>query len=184
MKRLILAVLMAVMVATPCFAQEDGESLFFLEGTLWWCLYVGFESGYLPSPPPSPIWGTGYLGFHQGMLYKCVRPPLEELDCTGPYGTSNMICSPLGCFEFDINTGDYGIGFESFLPIGIGVQAYTGCDECCMSYISIFILINANWTPPDVEQSASRNEFKRSDKTIYPTIIQNISDYNYSSRTG
>jgi len=44
MKRTILVVLMVLMVATPCFAQE-GESI---EGTIWEVLPIGLR--IFPTP--------------------------------------------------------------------------------------------------------------------------------------
>ena len=42
MKKTILGILMVVMVATPCFAQEvEPDGLFSLDGTLW--RYSGLE---------------------------------------------------------------------------------------------------------------------------------------------
>jgi hypothetical protein len=63
MKKLILAVLMAVMLATPCFAQEvEPEGIFSLHGTLWQTLPTGVQ--LLPFPPSLvPIdWEFGFYG--------------------------------------------------------------------------------------------------------------------------
>jgi hypothetical protein len=58
MKKIILAVLMAVMITTPCFAQEvEPEGLFSIEGTSW--LIVYFRDVYLKY----------YFGFYEGDVY-------------------------------------------------------------------------------------------------------------------
>ena len=53
MRKEILAVLIVVMVATPCFSQEiQPADIFTLERTLW-------------------SDGTGYIGFYRGEVYSC-----------------------------------------------------------------------------------------------------------------
>ena len=69
MKKTILVVLMAVMVATPCFAQEvKPEGIFSIEGTLWQSLPTGVQ--LLPFPSLVPIdWVFGFYGgevYHDG----------------------------------------------------------------------------------------------------------------------
>ena len=45
MKRKILVVLMAVMVATPCLAQEvEPDGLFSIEGTAWQVCRIGIRN--------------------------------------------------------------------------------------------------------------------------------------------
>ena len=44
MKRTLLALLMIVMITTPCFAQEiETEGLFSIEGTTWKCIGVAIQ---------------------------------------------------------------------------------------------------------------------------------------------
>ena len=67
MKKTILAVLMVVIVSTPCFAQE-GESI---EGTIWEVLPIGLR--IFPTPG---IWIPGDLefGFYDGKVYQNLTP--------------------------------------------------------------------------------------------------------------
>ena len=45
MKKTILAVLMVVMIATPCFAQEvEPDGLFSIEGTKWRVCTILFQT--------------------------------------------------------------------------------------------------------------------------------------------
>lgn len=67
MKKTILAVLMVVLVSTPCFAQEV-ESI---EGTIWEVLPIGLR--IFPTPG---IWIPGDLefGFYDGKVYQNLSP--------------------------------------------------------------------------------------------------------------
>ena len=62
MKKTILVIVIAVMVATPCFAQEvEPEGIFSIEGTRWQSLPTGVQ--LLPFPSLVPIdWGFGFYG--------------------------------------------------------------------------------------------------------------------------
>ena len=54
MKKTILAILTAVMVATPCFANEiEPEGIFSLHGTLWQALPIGLQ--IFPFPIVMPL---------------------------------------------------------------------------------------------------------------------------------
>ena len=54
MRKLILASLIAIMVATPCLAQEiETDGLFSIEGTMWKALPIGM--GIMTEPFFIPI---------------------------------------------------------------------------------------------------------------------------------
>jgi len=146
MKKTILAVLMVVIVSTPCFAQE-GESI---EGTIWEVLPVGLR--IFPTPG---IWISGDLefGFYDGKVYQNLSP-IENSSYEDRLGfivfsTAN---SP-------VSTQAIGDVIE---PLYFGILQPTGMGIVFMGDISIFppglfikmgLLIKTgdNWIPPEVE---------------------------------
>ena len=146
MKRTILAVLMAVMVATPCFAQE-GESI---EGTLWEVLPIGLR--IFPTPG---IWIPGDLefGFYDGKVYQNLTPiensSYEDKQGIIVFSTAN---SP-------VSTQAIGDVIE---PLYFGILQPTGMGIVVEGNISLIppglfikmgLLIKTgdNWIPPEVE---------------------------------
>ena len=73
MKRTILVVLIAVMIATPCFAQEiEPDGLFSLDGTLWKFFRPEIQFGTTYGQPYFYIGvNSGEVGFYQGSVYWC-----------------------------------------------------------------------------------------------------------------
>ena len=72
MKRTILVVLMIVLVATPCLAQEvETDGLFSLHGTVWEALPIGVQIFPFPF-----VWPTDDLqfGFYGGKVYPDLSP--------------------------------------------------------------------------------------------------------------
>ena len=67
MKRTVLVVLMVLLVATPCLAQEVDS----IEGTIWEVLPIGLR--IFPTPG---IWIPGDLefGFYDGKVYQNLSP--------------------------------------------------------------------------------------------------------------
>ena len=146
MKKTILAVLMVVIVSTPCFAQE-GESI---EGTIWEVLPIGLR--IFPTPG---IWISGDLefGFYDGKVYQNLSP-IENSSYEDRLGfivfsTAN---SP-------VSTQAIGDVIE---PLYFGILQPTGMGIVFMGDISIFppglfikmgLLIKTgdNWIPPEVE---------------------------------
>jgi hypothetical protein len=93
MKRTILAVLVAVMVATPCFAQEvNPNGLFSPDGTIWGivdegfsALRMGFADGLIynctynpPSCDDESIFGASYFNFFLLSIFAAGDPSDEE----------------------------------------------------------------------------------------------------------
>ena len=145
-QKTILAVLMVVIVSTPCFAQE-GESI---EGTIWEVLPVGLR--IFPTPG---IWIPGDLefGFYDGKVYQNLSPiensSYEERLGFIVFSTAN---SP-------VSTQAIGDVIE---PLYFGILQPTGMGIVFMGDISIFppglfikmgLLIKTgdNWIPPEVE---------------------------------
>ena len=76
MKKTIVAVLMVVMLATTCFAQQvEPDGIFTLEGTLW--LRLGREET------------NSYMGFHGEEIYRIGTYSSEQ------FPVSTEQCSPV-----------------------------------------------------------------------------------------
>ena len=94
MKRTILAVLMVVMVSTPCLAQEiETDGLFSIEGTLWDVCDITIQ---LSLSIDQPFNVECYrMGFYQGTVYSC----LEHSGCR-PSSAPTYIDSPVLSIAF------------------------------------------------------------------------------------
>ena len=63
MRKTILLVLMAIMIVTPCMAEEvEPDGIFSLHGTSWKAIIIA----------PYGVWERG-LGFYKGRVYECAR---------------------------------------------------------------------------------------------------------------
>jgi hypothetical protein len=160
MKKTILAVLMAVMIATPCLAEVETAGLFSVEGTLWGICALGIFS----IPPFVGIACGAGIGFYQGKMYFCTGNNCTSFDTFSSYNDMVVVS-----FAYDINLPEGGklIGedWDIFLaimqPIGIGVfttMGYTTGGGGWISFppfflgaIGIMYKINDNWTPSEVE---------------------------------
>ena len=152
MKKTILLVLMAVILATPCFAQEvEPEGIFSVDGTLWSLCYIEFGLAGFEFTSSMDCTSVGY---YQDKVYWC-----EE----------GSFCSATNMFYIDL--GLVGITYISVLgnglaimqpSIGLGVYSQIGFSpgDCAPRYclppsfgISIGIMFKTddNWTPPEVE---------------------------------
>jgi len=68
MKKIVLLVLIAVMIATPCFAQEvEPEGIFSLHRTEWQALPTGVK--LLPFPPSLEPLYESVFNFYGGQVY-------------------------------------------------------------------------------------------------------------------
>ena len=152
MKKTILLVLMAVMIASPCFAQEvETEGIFSVEGTLWGM--CTFE--YTRDPFSSDVVCESQVGFYQGEIYGYLYGQhgyfhIQEPSCYdfllvsiaaysehNPFGTSFVaIMQPIGIGVFSWHKGQFDwTGETTYIDCGIGIMHK----------------INDNWTPPEVE---------------------------------
>jgi len=160
MKKTILVLLIAVMTATPCLAQEiHPDGIFSIEGTLWESLPIGLY--IFPYP-----WLTSdvecRVGFYGGGVYLC-SSPCSYLGSS----PSSFYVDILGCSVFYIEGGVHSsLGqlpsyFGIFQPIGIGMvvkSAFRDGPPDLFPYIpnlfpsiSIALLIKTedNWKPPE-----------------------------------
>ena len=151
MRKTILAVLVVVMLATPCFAQEiEPDGLFSIEGTLWRALPIGIQIFPLPG-----IWATEdlQLGFYGGKAY-----PDLELDDYSFY-RDMLAFSIFSTNNTWISTNQGGTGgFPTYYygilqPIGIGMVVEVHHSYYLFADISIALLIKVDddWTPSEVE---------------------------------
>jgi hypothetical protein len=141
MKKIILVVLMVVMVATPCFAQEiEPEGIFSLHGTKWQELPIGLQI----FPPGRYPTDEERYGFYRGTVY------LTEFNYPGDI---SFYIDLLVCSVF-IFRPHYGIGggwrdtrFGILQPGGIGIMlTYWGQPQML---ISLLIKTDNNWKPPE-----------------------------------
>jgi hypothetical protein len=143
MKKTILVVLMALMIATPCFAQEvEPEGIFSIEGTLWQTLPTGVQ--ILPSPSLVSLdWG---LGFYKGEVY--ALGGYWRLD-------DSLYIDMLVCSAFWARGGNSitapSVMYSGILqPTGIGIVVEW---QKTYDYMNIGFLVKTddNWTPPEDE---------------------------------
>jgi hypothetical protein len=152
MKKTILAVLMAVMVATPCFAQEiETDGLFSLSGTNWTALPISMMIFPIPLLP-WPIDIGASWGFYGGEVY-----PISFRAATNSFYVDMLVAS---IFMYvreaaGIVVGPYiEIGFGIMQPIGIGLMTTYYKEERNPVPIIVTVLLiktDDNWTPPEDE---------------------------------
>ena len=157
MKRTILAVLMFVMIVTPCFAQEiEPDGLFSIEGTRWgYCwIELGIGCGAFFCLP-FVRGGCDEIAFYQGTGYWCSK----DINRCGINSRLTYIDSPLVSIVSDVWTpgNSRHAKFAIMQPTGFGV--YIGFDwqspqmpriGAALSYsIGIMFKIEDDWSPYD-----------------------------------
>lgn len=156
MKKIILLVLMAVMLATPCFAQEvETEGIFSLHGTEWHMLPIGLQILPFPWIFYAPNYGFSF-GFHNGTVYPLRLGDYYYIDLLvfSIFGPRITLTTHIGT-----HIGGPGQGFSYFgilQPIGIGILVEFGQLVRPPFYpfmTRMFLLIKTddNWTPVDLE---------------------------------
>lgn len=135
MKRIILVVLMVIMVATPCFAQElEPEGIFSIEGTVWRATYIF----------PLIDWmHFDDIGFYGGSVYW--RDPKVWVQWPNSFYVNALVAS------FSTARDPYGFIISTCVmqPLGIGVITNIGYDSLQPFLFQIGILhkINDDWAP-------------------------------------
>ena len=143
MKKIILAVLMVLIVATPCFAQEvETDGLFSIKGTKWEALPFQF----------TPFWYM-VLGFSGGTVYSVYS------EYTLPTSNSfyiDMLVASIFMYARDRDPIWLGpgieIGFGILQPIGFGVMiTYIKHENLPFPIIDMVLLTKTdnNWKPPE-----------------------------------
>jgi len=137
MKKIILAVLMVVMVATPCLAEVETDSFLTLERTLWHAV---------------PILGgfyDVYLGFSMGKVYFC-----EEINSSGCSVSPNSLY--LDLFLAGMPSIFYIFSLPTVmgwtLPIvGIGGMIAIFITPFDASGLYTLTKVSDTWSPPEKE---------------------------------
>lgn len=144
MKKTILAVLMAVLIATPCFAEEvEPEGIFSLEGTLW-----NVCSVFFPPLDPYGIEVTCDLdyGFHHGIVYGCKNAGLgyscwqthvKYIDTPVISILYGVTLTPPSILLAILQTSSFGVLTAYMPPISFWLGIMSKTDD--------------NWTPTEVE---------------------------------
>lgn len=140
MKQIILAVLMIIMIATPCLAQEvEPEGIFSLHGTEWQALPTGLQ--ILPSP--SLVSLNWEFGFYGGKVH--------------PYSVSfyidMLVYSIFWAMQTGAGGGYYAQYFGILQPIGMGIVVEYSAQPFPQKPLTVgaVIKVSNNWTPADVE---------------------------------
>ena len=149
MKKTVLVLLMTVMVATPCFAQEvEPERPFSIEGTVWKALPIGLQIFPVPG-----IWNTDDLqfGFYGSTVYPGLEPDEDSFCINMLMFSIFSTCTP------SITTQQGGVGVYStnyygiLQPIGIGMVVRVHESYYPFPDISIALLIKTGvrFIPPE-----------------------------------
>jgi hypothetical protein len=163
MKKTILAILTAVMVATPCFANEiEPEGIFSLHGTLWQALPIGLQT----FPIVMPLSNSEFC-FYGGKVY-----PAWVFDDS--FYIDMLVCSIFWGVDGHGAGGGSDTWYYGILqPIGIGVvfQRRLGGGKFTIPYINVGLLIKTenNWVPPEFG-SISPNQGEQGETLIDVTI--------------
>ena len=142
MRKTILGIVIVLLVATPCFAQEiEPDGLFSVEGTLWNVCYITITFSLSIGQPFSMY--CNRMGFYEG-AYWCV-----EDECR--LGGFLYIDSPVLSIAYVLPFRGY-FTLLVMQPIGIGIGiGYKDLSPHPSFEYSIFLMykIDNNWTPHD-----------------------------------
>jgi len=144
MKKVILVLLMTIMIATPCLAQEvEPEGFFSIEGTEWEALPMGVQ--ILPFPSLEPL-DNSEFGFYDGEVYPWIYNYSFYIDM--------LVCSIFWAIDIPtIGGGSITRSFGILQPTGVGLVFENGLNNRRLPTLKIGLLIKTsdNWTPPEVE---------------------------------
>ena len=158
MKQTILVALIAVMVATPCLAQEvEPDGLFSLHGTKWVTMEVFMELPWIRAS-----YDSFYLGFYNKQTY--FSDDGIQWNDQGIYEWNSYV--DLGLISFINLSMMTGPGFDfriAVTPLGVGtimsfgIIIYQGTPpfpqprNAFWLRIGLMIKLDNDWTPPDIE---------------------------------
>ena len=151
-KKTILVILTAVIIATPCLAQGiEPEGIFSIEGTRWgYCLIE------LGTNPPWVLPLCSSLGFYRSRVYECTMEGDDCVDYDFFSYVDLLVVSIVTNFDYD-EYGGWHIYLGIMQPIGFGMWTFFGYTALIKSpgffffKIGIMFKIEDNWTPPEVE---------------------------------
>ena len=149
MKKTILVILIAFMVATPCFAQEvEPEGIFTIGGTIWQTIEM-CEISLFPFEINFPIEAeVSSIGFYGGEVY-------SDWSSLGCFYIDMLVCSVFRCGGFMPQQRRVVSGIL-FPSLGVGIVGESWMKpygEPFRNHLTIQQLNKAddNWTPPDYE---------------------------------
>ena len=139
MKKLILAVLIIIMLATPCMAEVEPEGIFSIEGTAWE-VHAIYNTHLILF-----LYLRHQINFHDGKAYLCTD---TEVCPFNPSPHVTIIDTPVLSIALVVST-DASVGIYLMQPIGLGVFAFSTTSPFTVGYgIGIMFKIEDNWTPP------------------------------------
>jgi len=164
MKQTILILLIVVMIATPCLAQElEPEGIFSIEETGWAAIGIAYNS----SESPKVFMIRDSIRFYQGEVYDyCTTgPSLPHLKCY-PNPFYKYFDSPLVAIAYSFNLDFWPdswyynlyimqpIGFGFFMGNGVNVKDVE--DEELSNYYMIGTMFKFennkdSWTPAETQ---------------------------------
>ena len=145
MKKTLLVMLMvAIMIATPCLAEEMISSLS-VEGTAWKVLQI--HDLEIPS----------IFAFNNNLVYCCAgaRENWQIIisnceKCETSHYTNYNLYSSFNC-KVSSYPGVTQVRGIVLPAVGFGWLISRWCDNGCLYYFRLINKINDNWTPPEVE---------------------------------
>jgi hypothetical protein len=139
MKRTILVVLMTIIIATPCLAQEvETDGIFSIDGTRWESLPITMMIFPIPWLFPDTEYS---ISFSDGKVYPSLEP------------ATNSFYLDLGIvsiFMYENVLGGWGTvfhretGFGIFQPIGIGMMISSSTTRLPVPMIGMSLLIKTD----------------------------------------
>lgn len=206
MKRTALVIIVAVMIATPCFAQEvEPEGIISLHGTAWKVLV---ESCIFPFPGIGRIGDEEPdLGFYNDKLYRIQEYGVSYIENNSIYidmiafsiFTSNPPFRRNSSITTHLTAGVPSYDFGILLPIGIGMRITWACTwyrHPLLPFIDIELLSKTedNWIPqPRAEISIFPNQGEQGTSltdvqiTFFNTTVSHVHHmcfYSYDSTNG
>ena len=163
MKRIILVVIMALVFATPCFAQEiEPDGLFSLEGTMWRCCWIqvgiGCAGYYIPILClPEVNRSCDNMAFYEGDVYGCNDDVTScEIDSYASYMDLPLVSTVTDVRIYSFPSGYYEFGVM-LDPSELGVYTGFGWIRGSMKGVQylestyktgIMFKVEDDWTPP------------------------------------
>jgi hypothetical protein len=161
MKKTILVILIAVMIATPCLADVETEGPFSVDRTYWEMCAMEYTNA---TQPPSYRIDESWVGFYQGKIYTYFLINLLNGDVF--FQTSDRSYFDLLLMSIAVFSNNEGVyndnsflaiiqpatGFGVFKLLNVRCGVGMGGFSCNRTYqIGIMHKISDNWTPPEVE---------------------------------
>jgi hypothetical protein len=154
MQKITLAVLLLVILATPCSAQEiEPDGIFSIEGTEWNVCRMGIqliEGTWNPYPLECYI-----LRFDNGNIEQCYDDKHCRINFEWTYIDSPVLSIAYTSNSFGMTPiADNSPVYVMQPTAGMGVTIRLG--ECgggstCYFLIGIMFKVNDNWAPPGIE---------------------------------